>query len=84
MQASPDWIKVGTLVATLPDTWCYGVSARAGRPGVSVLWDNTFDLQLLSRCDNVYNYQSNRSFRYTVHAPGTLRSYETNKPLTSA
>ena len=32
-----DW-KVGTLLATLPDTWHYRVSARTGWPGVKILW----------------------------------------------
>ena len=31
-------IKIGTPVATLPGAWCYRVSARTGRPGVSILW----------------------------------------------
>ena len=30
--------KIGTLVATLPGTWRYRVSAGTGWPGVSILW----------------------------------------------
>ena len=30
-------LKIGTLVATLPDTWRYRVSAGTGQPGVSIL-----------------------------------------------
>ena len=30
-------LKVGNLVATLPDAWRYRVSAGTGRPGVSIL-----------------------------------------------
>ena len=30
-------LKIGTPVATLPGAWRYRVSARTGRPGVSVL-----------------------------------------------
>ena len=30
-------LKIGTLVATLPDTWRYRVSAGTGWPGVSIL-----------------------------------------------
>ena len=29
--------KIGTPVATLPGPWRYRVSARTGRPGVSIL-----------------------------------------------
>ena len=29
--------SIGTLVATLPGSWCYRVSAGTGRPGVSIL-----------------------------------------------
>ena len=35
---SYQWLKIGTLVATLPGTWCYRVSAGTGWPGVSILW----------------------------------------------
>ena len=31
-------VKIGTPVATLPDAWCYRVSARTGWHGVSILW----------------------------------------------
>ena len=30
-------LKIGTLVATLPGSWSYRVSAGTGRPGVSIL-----------------------------------------------
>ena len=30
--------KIGTPVSTLPDAWCYWVSAGTGQPGVSILW----------------------------------------------
>ena len=30
-------LKIGTPVATLPDTWCYRVSTGTGWPGVSIL-----------------------------------------------
>ena len=30
-------LKLGTPVATLPDAWCYRVSAGTSSPGVSVL-----------------------------------------------
>ena len=31
-------LKISTPVATLPGAWRYRVSARTGRPGVSILW----------------------------------------------
>ena len=31
-------LNIGTPVATLPGAWRYRVSARTGRPGVSILW----------------------------------------------
>ena len=30
-------LKIGTPVATLPNTWCYRVGAGTGWPGVSIL-----------------------------------------------
>ena len=36
-------LKIGTPVATLLGAWHYGVSARTGRPGVSVLWLGEMD-----------------------------------------
>ena len=30
-------LKIGTPVATLPDAWCYRVSAGTGWPSVSIL-----------------------------------------------
>ena len=53
---------IGTLVACLPGFWCYRISARAGWPGIRILWlwDKEFGLQLLwiSVAAYMYNFLS--------------------------
>ena len=60
------WLKIGTLVATLPCAWCYRVSAVTGWPGVSILWpDETKSL--------ICNFYLSVAVRQIVWADPSLR-----------
>ena len=44
-------------MVTLPDVWCYRISAETGWPGDSIPWLDEkakFDAQLLSQCGSTY------------------------------
>ena len=60
--------KIGTPVATLPDAWCYRVSAGTGQPGVSILWLGEVESLICNFCLSVAARKivwADLSLRYT-------------------
>ena len=53
-------LNIGTPVATSPGAWRYRVSARTGRPGVSILWLGEVDSLICNRiATGVPNFLNN-------------------------
>ena len=65
--------KSGVLVATLPCTWRYSVSARTGRPGVSILWQGGIASLILSQRGSEYNCLSSSfpEMHFACYGDGT-------------
>ena len=61
-------LKIGTPVATLPGAWRYRVSAGAGQPGVSLLWQGEMESLVCNFCLSVTARKivwADPSLRYT-------------------
>ena len=62
-------VKIGTLVATLPDFWLDQVSARTGVPGVSKLSLGEIASSIFSLCHGVTTWKAIRADSSLRHAP---------------